>query len=99
MRPDKTLILTGWTKPYYLAAAAAAWRGLQNRQVREVEVAGVSMDALARVLAERGPHFARVVVLGVGLKRHHEDLVKSLTALRKDSRSNFPRSRTSYCGG
>ena len=84
MRPDKTLILTGWTKPYYLAAAAAAWRGLQNQQVREVEVAGVSMDALARVLAERGPHFARVVVLGVGLKRHHEDLVKSLTALRKD---------------
>jgi len=51
MKKNKNLVLTGWPKPAYVAAAAAALEALKGN----ADVAGVSMDALATTLAVRGP--------------------------------------------
>ena len=62
----RNLILTGWSKPVYLAAAAAALKAVKG----DADVAGVSMEALAGVLAERAKDYKAVYVLGVGLKKY-----------------------------
>ena len=74
----KSLILTGWSKPEYVAAAAAALEALKGK----ADVAGVSMDRLADVLAERGPNYSAVYVLGVGLKKRIGAILASLKLLR-----------------
>ena len=47
---NKNLILTGWSKPEYVAGAAAALEALKGK----ADVAGVSMNQLAVAMAERG---------------------------------------------
>lgn len=75
---NKTLILTGWTTPVYMAAAAAVLEALKGR----ADVAGVSMEALAGVLKDRAPHYKSVFVLGIGLKKNISELVSALMALK-----------------
>ncbi len=78
MQVNKTLILTGWSKPEYLAAAAAALTALDGG----ADVAGVSMEALAATLAERGSNYETVYVLGVGLSRNVGPIVEALGRLK-----------------
>ena len=53
---NKQLILTGWSKNSYLAGAAAALAALNGK----ADIAGVSMDALADMLVERGPDYSAI---------------------------------------
>lgn len=76
---EKNLILTGWSKISYLVGAAAALAALKGR----ADVAGVSMDALAGALAERGPRYSAVYVLGVGLSKNIPDILAALKALKR----------------
>ena len=75
----KTLVLTGWSKPEYVAAAAAALEALKGK----ADVAGVSMDRLADMMAERGPQYAAVYVLGVGLKKRIGAILSALKSLKE----------------
>lgn len=75
----RNLILTGWSKPVYLAAAAAALKAVKG----DADVAGVSMEALAGVLAERAKDYKTVYVLGVGLKKNIAAIVFALASLKK----------------
>lgn len=74
----KSLILTGWSKPEYVAAAAAALEALRGK----ADIAGVSMDRLADVLTERGPSYSTVYVLGIGLKKRIGAILTSLKLLK-----------------
>ena len=74
----RSLILTGWSKPEYVAAAAAALEALKGN----ADVAGVSMDRLAEVLVARGPNYSAVYVLGVGLKRRIAGILSALKLLK-----------------
>ena len=74
----KSLILTGWSKPEYVAAAAAALEALRGK----ADLAGVSMDRLADVLTERGPSYSTVYVLGIGLKKRISAILTSLKLLK-----------------
>ena len=76
---NKNLILTGWSKNSYLAAAAAALDALKGK----ADVAGVSMDALAGALAEQAPKYSAVYVLGVGLTKNLPRILDALSTLRK----------------
>ena len=76
---NKNLILTGWSKNSYLAGAAAALTALNGK----ADVAGVSMDALAGVLAERGPDYSTIYVLGVGLTKNIPQILTVLKSLKK----------------
>ena len=76
---NKNLILTGWSKPGYVAAAAAALEALGGK----ADVAGVSMDALATTLGVRGQEYSAVYVLGVGLVKNIAAILESLKALKK----------------
>lgn len=78
MSEKKTLILTGWSRIVYLAAAAAAFEALKGK----ADVAGVSMEALAGALRERAPNYKRVLVLGVGLKKNIGETVSALMSLK-----------------
>ena len=75
---NKNLILTGWSKNEYLAGAAAALAALKGK----ADVAGVSMDALAGALAERGPKYSAVYVLGVGLTKNIPQILAALRLLK-----------------
>jgi len=75
----KNLILTGWSKSAYLAAAAAALEALDG----DADVSGVSMEALAGVLADRAASYKSVYVLGVGLTKNVGALVAALAKLKK----------------
>ena len=75
----KDLILTGWSKNSYLAAAAAALAALKGK----ADVAGVSMNALAGVLAERAANYSAVYVLGVGLVKNIPSILESLKLLKQ----------------
>lgn len=72
------LILTGWTRPGYVAGAAAALEALNGK----ADVAGVSMNQLASVMAERGINYSVVYVLGIGLKMNIIDILASLKKLK-----------------
>lgn len=61
----KNLILTGWGRSEYAAAAAGALRA-----VGEADVIGVSMRRLTDVLERESAGRGAVYVLGVGLERH-----------------------------
>lgn len=74
----KSLILTGWSKVEYFAAAAAALEALKG----DADVAGVSMDRLAEALSERAPKYAEVYVLGVGLKKNIGGILAALRELK-----------------
>ena len=74
----KSLILTGWSKPEYVAAAAAALEALRGK----ADLAGVSMNRLADVLTERGPSYSTVYVLGIGLKKRISAILTSLKLLK-----------------
>ena len=76
---NKDLILTGWAKNSYLAAAAAALAALKGK----ADVAGVSMDALAGVLAKSAPDYSTVYVLGVGLTKNIPQILDALKMLKK----------------
>ena len=76
---EKKLILTGWSKAGYLAAAAAALAALRGR----ADVAGVSMEALAGALSERAPNYSAVYVLGVGLNKNIPQILEALSVLKK----------------
>ena len=76
---NKNLILTGWSKNSYLAGAAAALAALNGK----ADIAGVSMDALASVLAERGLDYSTVYVLGVGLTKNIPQILAALKSLKK----------------
>jgi len=73
------LILTGWSKSAYLAAAAAALESLNGK----AHVAGVSMESLAGVLSERGCEYETVYVLGIGLRKNIGAIVAALAKLKK----------------
>ena len=73
------LILTGWSKNVYLAAAAAALTALKGR----ADVGGVSMDSLADVLGGRAGDYEAVYVLGVGLKKNIPEILAALKKLRR----------------
>ena len=75
---NKNLILTGWSKPEYVAGAAAALEALRGK----ADVAGVSMNQLAAVLAERGVNYSTVYVLGVGLRMNIAAILSSLKTLK-----------------
>lgn len=75
----KTLILTGWSKSVYFAAAAAALEALKG----QADVAGVSMEALAGALSDMAPKYEVVYVLGVGLKKNIGAILTALMALKK----------------
>ncbi len=75
---NKNLILTGWSKPEYVAAAAAALEALNGK----ADVAGVSMNQLASVMAERGEKYSAVYVLGVGLKMNIGAILAALKKLK-----------------
>lgn len=75
---NKNLVLTGWSKPEYVAAAAAALEALKGK----ADVAGVSMDRLAEALTERGPDYSAVYVLGVGLKKRIGEILSALKLLK-----------------
>jgi hypothetical protein len=77
---NKNLILTGWSKNGYLAGAAAAIAALKGK----ADVAGVSMDALAGALTERGPKYSAVYVLGVGLTKNIQQILAALKLLKKN---------------
>ena len=62
---SKQLILTGWGKSDYVAAAAVALKA-----IGEADVLGVSMRRLADVLEKESAGHEVVYVLGVGLERH-----------------------------
>ena len=79
MRKNKFLVLTGWSKPTYVAAAAAALEALGGK----ADVAGVSMDALASALDVRGPNYGAVYVLGVGLVKNVAAILDALAKLKK----------------
>lgn len=79
MKKNKNLVLTGWSKPGYVAAAAAALEALGGK----ADVAGVSMDALATALAVRGPDYSAVYVLGVGLVKNIAAILDALKSLKK----------------
>ena len=74
---ERNLILTGWSKAEYLAAAAL--EALEGR----ADVAGVSMEALAGALSERAPDYSVVYVLGVGLNKNIPQILHALKALKK----------------
>ena len=76
---ETNLILTGWSKNAYLAAAAAALAALEGK----ADVAGVSMNALAGVLAERAANYSAVYVLGVGLVKNIPSILESLKLLKQ----------------
>ena len=76
---EKNLILTGWSKNAYLAAAAAALAALDGK----ADVAGVSMNALAGVLAERAAKYSAVYVLGVGLVKNIPSILEALKSLKQ----------------
>jgi len=61
----KNLILTGWGRSDYAAAAAVALRA-----IGEADVLSVSMRRLADVLEKESAGHEVVYVLGVGLERH-----------------------------
>jgi len=75
---NKNLILTGWSKPEYVAGAAAALEALKGN----ADAAGVSMNQLAGVMAERGPQYSAVYVLGVGLKMNIGAILAALKTLK-----------------
>ena len=79
MKKNKNLILTGWSKPGYVAAAAATLEALGGK----ADVAGVSMDALAGTLAIRGLEYSAVYVLGVGLVKNIAAILDALKGLKK----------------
>ena len=79
MKKLKKLVLTGWSKPAYVAAAAAAMEALGGK----ADVAGVSMDALASTLDVRGTEYGAVYVLGVGLVKNIAAILKALAKLKK----------------
>ena len=62
---SKQLILTGWGRSDYVAAAAVALKA-----IGEADVLGVSMRWLAYVLEKESVGHEVVYVLGVGLERH-----------------------------
>ena len=76
MKPN--LILTGWHWPEYVAAAATALEALKGK----ADIAGVSMNRLASVLAERGGDYRTVYVLGVGLTRNIAETLSALKTLK-----------------
>ena len=62
---SKQLILTGWGRSDYVAAAAVALKA-----IGEADVLGVSMRRLADVLEKESAGHEVVYVLGIGLERH-----------------------------
>jgi len=82
----QNLILTGWSKSEYLAAAAAAFEVLKA----DADVAGVSMEALAGVLSGDAAKYKTVYVLGVGLTKNIGGIVAALAMLKKAHVNNYP---------
>jgi len=76
---EKDLILTGWSKNSYLAAAAVALAALDGK----ADVAGVSMNALAGALADRAAKYSAVYVLGVGLVKNIPSILEALKSLKQ----------------
>lgn len=74
----KNLVLTGWTRPEYVAGAAAVLEALKGN----ADVMAVSMMRLASVLSECNAKYATVYVLGVGLKRNIGEILSALKALK-----------------
>ena len=79
MKKNSNLVLTGWSKSAYMAAAAMALEALGGK----ADVMGVSMDALASVLAVRGPDYGAVYVLGIGLVKNIAAILDALAKLKK----------------
>lgn len=75
---NANLILTGWSRPEYVAGAAAALEALKGN----ADVAGVSMNRLADVMSERGLHYSVVYVLGVGLTMNITAILAALKKLK-----------------
>jgi len=75
---EKNLILTGWGYAEYIAAAAAALKGLGGK----ADVRGVSRRRLPELLGELGPKRDRVLILGVALGGDVPALVRALKALK-----------------
>jgi len=75
----KTLLLSGWHHPEYLAATATACLALGG----EVDVLGVSMADLAGALERFGAGYKDVYVLGVGLTENLGRLANTLKELAK----------------
>lgn len=75
---NKNLVLTGWSKAEYVVGAAAALEALGGK----ADVAGVSMAKLADAMAERGPHYSTVYVLGIGLKKNIGAILDALKMLK-----------------
>ena len=75
----KSLILTGWSKPTYVAAAAATLQALDGK----AEVMGVSMEALSRTLKDCAEGYGVVYVLGVGLKKNIAEILAALQILKR----------------
>ena len=75
----KTLLLSGWHNPEYLAAAATACLALGG----EVDVLGVSMAELAGALERFGARYKDVYVLGIGLTENLDRLANALKDLAR----------------
>ena len=74
----RNLILTGWSRPEYVAAAAAALEALDGN----ADLAAVSMMRLAAALSECDARYEAIYVLGVGLRWHIGEILEALKALK-----------------